>query len=426
MKHRKKVEWSRLDNASKIFPATCNEKDTKVFRLVCELYEAVDSEKLQLALNRTIESFPLYKSVLRKGVFWYYFEASEILPLVKIESYPVCAPIYIDDKKNLLFRVFYFNNRISLEVFHALADGTGALRFLQALVYEYLMIRYNETFTDKIPKLNYIASASEKSDDSFIRHFEGNDILTQIFTNKNRTDSSRAYQIRGTRTDENRMSVIEGCMSVKAILLEAHKYNTTLTVFVTSLFIYSIYKEMSIRGKKLPVILSIPINLRNYFESETARNFFSSKKVAYLFAKGNNDLKDVIQHVSEVFRVELAEELLSKQVNQLMSLEKNPFARIIPLPLKNFLLRIAHKVTDSRTTAAVSNIGQVSMPLEFESYIRQFSLSLSARRPQICICSYRDRLVVSFSSPFRETEIQKLFFGFLSNKGIEIEISSNL
>ncbi len=69
MKQQRKTEWTRLDNASKIFPATCNHKDTKVFRITCELYEAVEPERLQQALNRTIQSFPLYKSVLRRGFF---------------------------------------------------------------------------------------------------------------------------------------------------------------------------------------------------------------------------------------------------------------------------------------------------------------------------------------------------------------------
>ena len=39
---KKTIKWKKLDNASKIFPATSNNKDTKVFRLACELYDEVD------------------------------------------------------------------------------------------------------------------------------------------------------------------------------------------------------------------------------------------------------------------------------------------------------------------------------------------------------------------------------------------------
>jgi len=58
MNYPKKVEWSRLDNASKYFAATYSERDEKVFRISCELFEEVDPEILQQALDETIERFP--------------------------------------------------------------------------------------------------------------------------------------------------------------------------------------------------------------------------------------------------------------------------------------------------------------------------------------------------------------------------------
>ena len=114
MKYSKSVEWNKLDNASKYFPATANELDTKVFRLSCELYEMIDPNILQKALNKTIESFPFFKSILRRGVFWYYFESSDLIPEVSEESLSICAPIYNKNTKNLLFRVFYYHKRITL------------------------------------------------------------------------------------------------------------------------------------------------------------------------------------------------------------------------------------------------------------------------------------------------------------------------
>ena len=426
MKQRKGIEWSRLDNASKFFPATCNDKDTKVFRLACELNEAVKPKILQQALNLTIESFPLYKSVLRRGVFWYYLESSDIHPVVKMESNQVCAPIYLRDRRNLLFRVFYYNNRISLEVFHALSDGTGAIWFIQTLVHHYLFLRHKNVFADKTPKLNYKASISQQTDNSFEKYYTGKDTAKLTDMNNEREAEARAYHIRGVRLDESRLKVIEGCMSVKAVLDEAHKYNTTLTIFITSLFIYSIYKEMPANRKNRPIVISVPINLRQFNESETARNFFSTMKIAYHFSEGSTELKDVIQIVSENFRKELTEERLNKQVNRFVSLEKNLFTRVLPLPLKDYILRIGIKIKDRGVTAALSNIGRISMPSEFDAYIRQFIVYISVRRPQITICTYGDRLTVSFASPFRETEIQRVFFEFLSQKKISIEITSNL
>ena len=422
MRQEKKVKWARLDNASKIFPSTSNNRDTKVFRLACELYEDVDPSILQQALNMSLESFPLFRSVLRSGVFWYYFETSDIEPVVEKESTPVCAPIYDKDRRNLLFRLFYFNKRINLEIFHALTDGSGVIWFMETLIYYYMTIRYKDVLPGEIPKINYKASISQKMDDSFEKNYtqKGKSLM------KTKLEHVNAYHIRGTRVDESRTKLIEGAMSVKAVLNLVHQYDTTLTIFLTSLFFYSINKDMPSKLRRKPVVLSVPINLRQYFESSTARNFFSTMNIIYDFGTKSSELKEIIANVSESFKKGLTKEKMNVKLDQLMALEKNPFARVIPLPLKDFTLKMGNMVNDNRLTSSISNIGRLMMPPEFEPYIHQFSICVSARRPQIVLCSYGDRLVISFTSPFQETDIQRIFFQFLTKAGIEVEVSSNL
>lgn len=422
MKQQKEINWTRLDNASKLFPAVANNKDTKVFRLACELYEDVDPETLQQSLDLTIESFPLYKSVLRRGLFWYYFESSETKPKIELESTTLCAPLYIRNQRNLLLRVSYYNKRINLEIFHALTDGAGVIWFMETLIYHYMTIKYREMFEDKIPTLNHKASISQKMDDSFGKNYDNE--INQKLRNKNEK-GIKAYHIKGNRNEENRTRLIEGSMSVKSVLDLAHEYNTTLTIFLTSLLLYSIYKEMPANKRKKPVVLSVPINLRQYYESVTARNFFSTMNISYDF-NNSTDFKDIINNVSEGFRKRLTKEQLDKQLNHFMSLEKNLFTRVIPLTIKDYVLRIADKLNDRKITSSISNIGKITMPKEFSAYIKQFSICVSARRPLITLCTYEDKLVISFTSPFEETDIQKTFFQFLSQKGIEIEITSNL
>jgi len=172
--------------------------------------------------------------------------------------------------------------------------------------------------------------------------------------------------------------------------------------------------------------LSVPINLRQYFESSTARNFFSTMNISNHFGNSSPELKDIIDSVSESFKKGLTKEQLYLHLDRLMSLEKNPLARIIPLPLKDYTLRIANMVNDQKITSSISNIGRIVMAPQFEPYIKQFSICVSARRPQITLCSYGDRLVISFTSPFQETDIQRTFFQALSSNGIKVEISSNL
>ena len=61
--------WMKLDNAAKIFPSTGTKRDHKVFRFVCELREEVRPRLLQQAAEETLESFPNFKSVMRRGLF---------------------------------------------------------------------------------------------------------------------------------------------------------------------------------------------------------------------------------------------------------------------------------------------------------------------------------------------------------------------
>ena len=178
--------------------------------------------------------------------------------------------------------------------------------------------------------------------------------------------------------------------------------------------------------RKRPVVLSVPINLRQYFESYTARNFFSTMNVSYNFENKSAELKDIIASVTESFKEGLSMENLNKHLAELMSLEKNPIARIIPLTLKDYTLKIANIVADRGITSSISNIGRIVTPPEFAPYIHQFSICVSARRPQIVLCSYGDRLVISFTSPFQDTDVQRIFFQFLTHQGIGVEITTNL
>ena len=96
------------------------------------------------------------------------------------------------------------------------------------------------------------------------------------------------------------------------------------------------------------------------------------------------------------------------------------------MPVKDIALKVANRIKDRQITSSISNVGRIIMPKEFEPYIRKFSVFVSARRPQIVLCSYLDSLVVSFTSPFQDTDLQRTYFQFLTDKGIEVGISSNL
>lgn len=413
----KEPSWRQLDNAAKIFPPNSNKQDTKVFRFACRLKEKVEPEILQDALDKTLLSFPLYRSIIRKGLFWYYFEASDIRPVVKEESKSPCSKIYDENIKGLLFEVTYYKKRINLEIHHALTDGVGALQFLRTLVLNYLSIAHQEVFTEQMV-IDYDASRVEKEVDGFQKYSS---------KGKGRKNASigKAYKLKGEKLQGDFLQVINGLVSVKEVIKEAHQYDTTLTIYLSAILIRAIGKQMNKRQKKQPVVISVPVNLRPYFKSASARNFFSVILVPYVLGE-EDSLQDIINNLKVFFERELKAEKFQARMDRLVALEKNYVTRAIPLFLKKPTLKLAHYLTGEEVTTSFSNIGKITMPQEVMPYIEGFDVCVSTKKIQVCLCSYEDELSISFTSPFVSTEVQKDFFRELTSRGIKVTLNTNI
>lgn len=430
MKRKKQLWWHPLDNAAKIFPGTSNRSDTKVFRFACQLNEPVVQSYLEEATRQTLKEFPIFQTLLKRGLFWYYLEKTGQEAIVREEDKEPCSPMFDKNFKRLLFNVSYYKNRINLEVHHVLTDGTGAIQFLRALVIHYLQNAHQELVELEL-LTEYDASASEKNDDSFNRYYEKADKkksdkkdVVQDRT-KAKLIPQKAYQIQGRRLSGYRMRIIEGTVPVKGLLDLAHQYHTTLTIFVTALVICSIGKEMHSKDKKKPVVIKVPVNLRSYFDSSTARNFFGVMEVSYNFSTQSEKLEDVIAHVDKCFKNELTREQLMVRMNKMGKLERNVFLRSVPLSIKDFFMKAGYDVNNRRYTFSLSNVGIMHMPEVLTQYIDMFDIFLSTDKEQACSISYNGWFRMTFTSPFEQTQIQKHFFRQLSQMGLEVYIESN-
>lgn len=410
------MQWSRLDNAAKIFPPTSSRSDDKVFRFACVLWEPVDASILQRALDRTMEQFPFYRSILKKGLFWYYFEESARSPKVQPEGIP-CAPLYSADRKDLLFRVCYYGSRISLEVYHALSDGTGALHFLRALV-SYYLTEKRAPEGASLPALDYDASQEQKRDDSFSKYFEKPGKLRE-------PKPPKAYQLRGERMPDYRVGIVEVEVSVKALLKVSRAMGVTMTEFLCAALICAIHETMRLRDEAYPVVLTIPVNLRNYFPSVSARNFFGIINAGYCFRGNDGGLEAVAAAMKETFQKSLTEERLRARMNKLSALEHNLAMKLVPLAVKNPVLWFSNRLAEREITAAFSNVGKITMPEELAPHIRSFGVLTSTNRLQACMCSYLDRATISFTSHFQNRDIQRAFVRRLTSMGVEAVVTVN-
>lgn len=411
---RNKSKWRQLDNAGKIFPATSGKKDERVFRFACELKEDVNKELLQQALDLTMKIFPMFACVLRKGFFWFYLEERNLKPIVEEEK-GLCRQLYFRDQKNLLFRVSYYKKRINFEVFHALTDGTGALQFLKTLVNYYLKLAH----PDKIKNVVYSNDGTniEKEEDGFKKYYEKVDKNIKI-------PKYKCYQLYGRRIEPEKMHLIEGKVSVKEVLKIAKSHNTTMTALLTAIYLSAIGKEIAPRFKNKTVGLMVPVNLRNFFPSSSVRNFFSWIDVGYDFNTQSSELNDIIDFVSKFFKEEITKERMATRVNEYVKIEENFLARMIPLEIKTLGLKIGALKDKKALTAVLSNIGKITMPEDCIPYIELFDIFTSTPKLELCICSFNDNLILSITSGFENSNIQRNFFRILSSLGLDIEISA--
>ena len=87
MKKEHSSRWRKLDNAAQAFPAATGKKDTRVFRFYCQLKEDIQADLLQKALEQTMEHYPVFSMVLRKGLFWFYLEQRDLALNLELGHY---------------------------------------------------------------------------------------------------------------------------------------------------------------------------------------------------------------------------------------------------------------------------------------------------------------------------------------------------
>ncbi|QPZ37954.1 alcohol acetyltransferase [Paramicrobacterium chengjingii] len=455
--------WVRLDNASNIFLAARSDSDPKVFRISAEMDHDVDPVLLQKALDATYDRYPLYHAVLRRGVFWYYLQDSDLRPRVTGDRQHTCSPIYQADRRNLLFRVMHHRQRVILEIFHALSDGTGALWFLTDLVTSYGALRYPEQPTspdpsgagpvapDDLAQRDAHTPADESAEpthglvaDSFAHYFRRRrrheaPASESDFRNSRARPAlgvprrvgrffhlpeKKVYRVRGTRTPDNRTRAVELTMPAHDVLNLARAEEVPLTMFLTALFFESIRLSAGDLGKARTLSASAPVNLRQFFPSTSPRNFFATVRVHHTYGESADDVGTICKQLDAQFGPKVSPEALEKTLRQFIRLEGLLVLRVIPRPLKDVILRLINWGNNRGLSIAVSNLGRVSLPESVDAHVGRMLFHVSAARPQICVMSHAGMLTISFTSPFVETDHIKEFARLLTDRGVAVTVAA--
>ena len=419
------LRWVRLDNAAKIYPAARRRNWSNVFRQSVTLSEDVDTGVLKSALDITIKRFPSIAARLRKGMFWYYLQQVETAPEIRDEcSYPLTY-MSKEEMRKCAFRVIVFHNRIAVEFFHSLTDGTGALIFLKSLVAEYLEQKYSID----IPCENGILNrrdlpTEEELEDCFPKNAGA--------VPASRKDTN-AWHMYGEPQRDGFLNLTCFRVPVKEALDMAHQYNVTLTVFMSAVMMKALLnlqneKNPNIKRQK-PIKLLIPVNLRQLFPCNTLRNF-----AMYTVPEINPRLGEyTFDEICNVIKHKMGAEITAKHMSCVIATnvndERNPLLRLIPLPIKNAVMKaVFDSVGERKSCLTLSNIGQVKVPEMMAKYIKRFDfiLGVQAAAPYNCgMLSFGDTIYINFIRNIKEAELERHFFAVLQELGLSAMVESN-
>lgn len=416
--------WYRIDNTGKIFHAVSSATNSSVFRVSMILNETVEPRCLQEALDIVAVRFPTLTVRVRKGLFWDFMEHNDAQLLVKQEvDYP-CAPIDRRENNAYLIRVLYFDRRISVEIFHSLTDGGGAVEFLKTLVYQYLRLKGKDVQAESEVLLPEASPKSEEMEDSFERHATSHKRKQPV------SRSRKAYQIKGTTFDPPGINVVHGVVDASALNAFAKGRGTSLTGFLTSVLIDVIHAEKMKRDRSEDMVaIALPVNLRRPFPSTTLRNFFSVTNIG-VQVDDDTALDDIIREVSDQLRQKTDKESLQVGIDRFVSLQSNLWIRIMPVFLKYPIMRFGfNQIGERAKTMTLSNLGNVKLPDSMKPHVERMEVVLYPTRKSPINCgigTLNDQLTFTFARSIEENGIVRSFFRELSDiTGLDVAVYSN-
>ena len=421
----KKLRWMRLDNAAKIYPAAKRRGWTNYFRLSVTLKEPVDVQVLRTALDVAVRRFPSIAVRLRRGAFWYYLEEIEKAPPIEEDkSYPL-VHVPFDDVRKCAFRVLVYHNRIAVEFFHAVTDGTGGLIFLKTLVAEYLCQKYGISIPAEDGVLGRLEDPDpEELEDSFLRY--AGDITAS-------RSEQTAYHLSGTPEPDGFLNLTTLMLPVAAVKEKARAFGASVTEFIAAVMMKAICdlqaEQVPRRMRRKPVKVLLPVNLRGLFPSRTLRNFASYVTPEIDPRLGEYSLSEICKIVHYRMGLENDPRMMAAKIATNVASERSPVLRVMPLFIKNLAMKaVFDLVGECKSCLCLSNLGAVRLPQAMAPYVARmdFIIGVQAKAPHNCgVVSWDGTMYVNMIRNIQEPELESHFYRVLHSLGLPVRVESN-
>ena len=410
------IGWYPLDNAAIIYPMSMRFKAVPMFRVSVYLKEEVVPEILQMALNFTIKRFPSFATTLKKGFFWHYLDSTKRRFSVEPEKIIPLRSLKIETTGSQSFRVVYYQNRISAELFHVLTDGSGGIVFLKTLTGEYLrLLGHDVTCSNDVLDIDEAPRMEET-----VNEFANSELKegTSGFMNNS------AAQMSGRISPIRPVQVLHFEMDSGKLLRKAREKNATVTSYLVSLMTMAARFACEENGGEIKI--QVPVNMRKFNKSRTIRNYsmYFTVDTPLQNATGVDDIiDDVTQQIKEKSCLEEMSKMMSTTVKLVQSV------KYIPLNIKKPVVRLVYGfLGDKVNTSFLSNLGVIRLPEDMGEYVEKFDFVLGPSdicRASCALVTFKDVSVLSITKITADVCFEEKLLQLLQKDGLEVDVKGS-
>ena len=415
------ADWFRLDNAALIFPAVRRRDWTNAFRVSATLNEQVQPEILQQAVDMLMPRFPSFYVCLRRGMFWYYLQKLSVPPKIRQEG--ACPLIHMTGRelRQCCFRVLYYENRIAVECFHAVTDGSGGMVFLKTLAAAYLSLAHGLEIPAGFGVLDIHAKPTpEETEDSFTR-VAGTVALSRREEN--------ALRLRGAREEDGFLHLIIASVPQEQLLTLAHRYHCTVTALLCAVMLQSVLTVAKTPQGNRWAKITVAVDLRRVLGGASLRNFALAVNVGVDPRLGSYTLEDLTRAVQSQLESQVTRQQMAARVAANVQPAQSLAIRIMPRPVKDAVMRMVYnRVGECKGSLNISNLGKSDLPECMRPYVRflDFTIGPQATYPNNCsVVSYGGVTRINLIRSTLQPRLERDFLNRLVELGVEVTVDSN-
>ena len=395
-----------IDNSAILYLALIRKHHTNIFRFTITLTETIQPELLQKAVDRVYRRFPTIFAGFRPGFFQY--------TQVPVEKPPLVAPdpgllinMTPEEISQCAYRVYYQENKIIIEGFHASTDGYGMVASFSTLAAEYLHLRYGIPVPTGYPVFDLSEEPkTEELEDSYLNYAGAKPL---------HLPSRYSYQLPGMDPKCGPVHRDTLIYPLDELLSAARKFGVSITALLSAVMASSIMELQHTRREKVlrPVRIMVPIDLRKIFPSKTLRNFILYALPTMEVSEYGSSIEELALKFSREIKDHLNKDNLGGIITYNVNMQKMPLFRILPSRLKCALMRLAYTYFgESNSSLTMTNLGNIALPESMLPYVDSIILTMMprVRSPYNCgMYSYKGNFFINLCRFPENSQLEEIF-----------------